>query len=203
MPENADLDIDSAENEEIDEQETDLEENENEDENSESESDDSEKEPGEEELGDKGKKALASMKAKLKAEKTKRLAAEKRASDAESGDDDDAAKQQRAADEAAFAKANARIVKAEVRAAAGGKLADPLDALNFIDLDQFDVDEDGDVDQEEIAEAIADLLKKKPYLAAQSGGPKTPKPDRSQGARGKGGRSTADQFSDAMGSFFR
>lgn len=201
MPENVELEADSESNVDIDIQEAELEDVELED--SENNSDDTEQESDEGELGDKGKRAIDAMKAKLKTEKAKRLAAEKRAAELESGDDDDAAKIQREADSTALAKANARIVKAEVRAAAGGKLTDPLDALNFIDLDQFEVDENGDVDQGEIADAIADLLDQKPYLAAQSGGPKTPKPDRSQGARGKGGQSTADQFASTMGSFFR
>lgn len=148
-------------------------------------------------LGDKGKRALDKMKAKLKSEKAARVAAESRVAQLEGGDDENA-QQQREAEAAAIAKANAKIVKAEVRAAASGKLADPRDALNFIDLEQFDVDEDGDVDQEEIADAIEDLIRRKPYLAAQSGTTKTPKPDRSQGARGKGSRSVEQQFSDAM-----
>ncbi len=96
-----------------------------------------------------------------------------------------------------LAKANRRILRSEVKAAAAGKLADPNDALHMLDLDQFEVDDDGNVDEDEIATAIADLLEKKPYLAAQSG-PKAPKPDRSQGARGAGAASTAQQFADAI-----
>jgi hypothetical protein len=146
-------------------------------------------------LGDKGKRALDNMKSKWKNERTKRQEAEQRLAELEAGDGDDS--KQRAADAAVLAKANQRIVKAEVRAAAGGKLADPVDALNFIDLDQFEVGEDGDVDQEEIAEAIEDLIRRKPYLAAQ-GGTSRPKPDRSQGARGKGTSTPAQQFAAAI-----
>lgn len=146
-------------------------------------------------LGDKGKRALDTMKSKWKTERTKRQEAEAKLAALESGDDDDS--KQRTADAAALAKANQRIVKAEVRAAAAGKLADPVDALNFIDLDQFEVGEDGDVDQEEIAEAIEDLMRRKPYLAAQ-GGTSRPKPDRSQGARGKGSSTPAQQFAAAI-----
>ena len=76
----------------------------------------------------------------------------------------------REAEQAATAKANARILRSEVRAAAAGKLADPKDALRFLDLDQFEVDEDGEVDEDEIADAIEDLVKRKPYLAAAQGG---------------------------------
>ncbi|EOM78060.1 hypothetical protein DW322_11250 [Rhodococcus rhodnii] len=153
---------------------------------------------GADELGDKGKRALESMKSKWKSERTRRQQLEARVADLESkdGDDDDASRQ-RAADAAALAKANSRIVRAEIRAAAAGKLSDPADALSFIDLDQFEVGEDGDVDQDEIAEAITDLVRRKPYLAAQSGTGR-PKPDRSQGARGKSTATTADRFASAI-----
>lgn len=73
---------------------------------------------------------------------------------------------QRVKDEALSA-ANQRILKAEVRAAAAGKLNDPQDALRFLDLSGFEVGPDGDVDGETVAAAIDDLLKNKPYLAAQ------------------------------------
>lgn len=65
--------------------------------------------------------------------------------------------------------ANGRILKAEVRAAAAGKLADPADAYRFLDLTKFEVDDDGNVDEDDIADAIDDLVKKKPYLAVQDG----------------------------------
>lgn len=119
-------------------------------------------------LGDKGKKALDSMKAKLKAERERRKLAESERDQLKTkpeGEPD--ADQIRAdADRAATAKANKRIVRSEIKAAAAGKLADPRDALAFIDLDQFEVDDDGQVDEDEIADAIDDLLKNKPHLAA-------------------------------------
>lgn len=68
---------------------------------------------------------------------------------------------------AALAKANDRILKSEVKAAAKGVLADPQDAYKFLDLDSFEVDDDGNVDEGAIASALADLVKSKPYLAAQ------------------------------------
>lgn len=151
---------------------------------------------GEDELGDAGKQALDRMKAKLKAERAARLAAEAKLN--ETTPADDAERIQREADAKAAAKANARILSAEVRAAAAGKLSDPSDALTFIDLSQFDVDDDGSVDQDEIASAISDLLTKKPYLAAQ-GGPKSPKPDPSQGEGGRGAATAADRFAQQVG----
>lgn len=82
-------------------------------------------------------------------------------------------------------KANARIVRAEVKAAAGAKLADPGDAVRLLDLDQFKVDDDGEVDAKAVAAAIDDLVKAKPYLAANSGGKggKGGAPDLGQGRR--------------------
>ncbi|MFJ6659703.1 hypothetical protein ACIQNG_25620 [Streptomyces sp. NPDC091377] len=120
---------------------------------------------GADQLGDKGKRALDAMKGKLKSERARRRDLEQRlAAAAPAGGDDAVAK----ATAAATAAANARILRAEVRAAAT-RLADPRDALRFLDLSKFEVDEDGEVDAEEIADAIEDLLKNKPYLAAQSG----------------------------------
>ena len=122
-------------------------------------------------LGDAGKKALDAMKARYKAERDARKAAETAlaaAQDAKTGDDAAAAmaKAQRDAEAAATTKANQRILRSEVRAAATGKLADPKDALVFLDLEQFEVGTDGDVDPDEIATAIDDLIKARPYLAA-------------------------------------
>jgi hypothetical protein len=66
-------------------------------------------------------------------------------------------------------QANERVLKAELRAQATGQLADPADALAFIDLSQFDVADDGQVDGDALNEAIADLLKRKPHLATPTG----------------------------------
>src|SRR5699024_6854796 len=77
--------------------------------------------------------------------------------------------ERRKVEEAALNKANERILKAEVRANAAAKLADPADALRFIDLSEFEVGSDGEVDAGAISAAIDDLLKSKPYLAAQGG----------------------------------
>ena len=84
----------------------------------------------------------------------------------------------------AMSAANKRILRSEVRAIAKGRLADPADALVYLDLDEFEVDEDGEIDSEAIEDAISDLLKRKPYLAASSGEKFRGGAD--QGARGKG-----------------
>lgn len=125
---------------------------------------------GADKLGDPGKKALDTMKAKLRAEKAKRIAAEGERDTLRNGakkDGEPTADEIRAeARQEATGKANARIIRAEIRAVAAGKLADPKDALIHLDVSTFDVDEDGEVDSDEIAEAIDELLKNKPYLAA-------------------------------------
>lgn len=115
-------------------------------------------------LGDKGKRALASMKGKWRSEREKRKALEERLAEKDGADEAEQARRKAEAD--ALSKANSRILKAEIRAAAKGRLNDPKDALTFLDLEQFEVGEDGEIDPEEIEEAIEDLLKAKPYLAA-------------------------------------
>lgn len=130
-------------------------------------------------LGDKGRKALADeRKARRDADKARKAAearvAEMEARQAAGAQQDDAqqaAEQaRRDAEAAANAKANGRILAAEVRAAAAGKLADPSDAARYLDLSEFEVSDDGAVDQAAIAEAISELVKKKPYLAATAQG---------------------------------
>ncbi|MER8262728.1 hypothetical protein ABT007_00870 [Streptomyces griseus] len=115
-------------------------------------------------LGDKGKRALDSMKGKWRSERDRRRELEKQIADKDAGDEADQAL--REAERAALSKANARIVRSEVKAAAKGVLADPGDAYKFLDLGQFEVDDDGNIDSDEIAEAIETLVKNKPYLAA-------------------------------------
>jgi len=64
----------------------------------------------------------------------------------------------------ALSVANARIVKAEIKAAASGVMQDPDDALAHIDASTFDVDDDGNVDTKAIAAEVQRLVKSKPYL---------------------------------------
>jgi hypothetical protein len=132
--------------------------------------------PDPEGLGDAGKRALA-------AEREARKAAEKRAKDAEIERDRlkqaSESEQEKAVREAAEearteerTKANLRILRAEVKARAGTKLADPDDAVRLLDLDALEISDDGEVDTEKIDKAIERLLKAKPYLApgAKPGG---------------------------------
>lgn len=122
-------------------------------------------EEGAGQLGDEGKRALDRMKGKWHSERDKRRELEAQLAAKNSGGDD-AEQARRKAETDAVAKANGRILRAEVKAAAAGKLADPADAYKFLDLDQFEVDDDGNVDSDEVADAIDELIKNKPYLAA-------------------------------------
>lgn len=131
--------------------------------------DDADDDPdGADQLGDPGKKALASMKDRLRKERERRKAAESERDQLKGagGNADDPERIRNEADRAATAKANQRIVRSEIRAAAAGKLTNPRDALAFLDLSKFEVDEDGQIDEDEIADAIEDLLKERPYLGA-------------------------------------
>lgn len=152
---------------------------------------------GAEALGEPGKKALDAMKAQRKAALDAKRAAEAELEELRAQlAAKDKTPEQQALDEArnegrkeAKATSDERIVRLSVKAAAAGKLADPSDALAFIDLKQFEVDDDGEVDSDALNDAIADLLKKKPHLAAgkpnpfQGGGDggakQPPKPDES------------------------
>ncbi|MCA1569763.1 MAG: hypothetical protein LC798_05460 [Chloroflexi bacterium] len=136
-----------------------------------------------EELGDAGQKALEAFKSRARAAEKAQKLADKRATDLEArlAQFDEASKTEQekaieaarkeaatAATAEATTRANRRILTAEIKAAAGTKLADPADAVRLLDLDSFDVDDDGEVDSNSIASAIEDLLKAKPYLAADA-----------------------------------
>lgn len=132
---------------------------------------------GSESLGDAGKKALAAMKerekaARARARELEREVAELKAaieSKDKSPDEQAIEAARREAEAAALARANERILRSEIKAAAAGKLADPEDAFRYLDLADFEVDESGNVDATEIVDAIHELLERKPYLSAQGG----------------------------------
>lgn len=129
---------------------------------------------GEETLGDAGKKALDAMKTRVKeAEKaTKALKADlakRDAADAMRGKPADEQALEAAKAEArteANKKANDRILRADLKASATGKLADPADAALYLNLDDFTVTDDGETDSDALNDAITDLLTRKPHLAA-------------------------------------
>lgn len=151
-------------------------------------------------LGDAGKQALDRMKAERKAAR-EQAAAEKARADALQAKLDgkeaehQAEQQKRQVEADALAKANARIVRSEVKAAAKGVLADPADAYKFLDLDKFEVGDDGEVDDKAIAAALDDLISKKPYLAVQDG--KRFQGTADGGARKESSKSIDDQIAEA------
>jgi hypothetical protein len=151
-------------------------------------------------LADKGKQALDRMKAErnqAKADLAKYKAlgldpdklqeligkseTDKQAAEAE--------RVRREAESAALAKANDRLIRAQVTLAATGKLANPAIALRLLDLSSFDVDDDGEVDATAIVAAVDELLAKEPYLAQgeskrfQGGGDQGPKDSPGGGAQ--------------------
>lgn len=86
-----------------------------------------------------------------------------------------------AAQAEAEAKANERIIRAEVKAAAAGKFADPSVAVRLVDLSLITVDANGDVDEDAIAEQFEEILEKTPALAAKA--KRKPKPNEGQGKK--------------------
>jgi len=132
-------------------------------------------------LGDPGKRAIDSMKAKLAAERLRAKAAldELAALKApKAGEEKTPEQWQSEADARAMTKANERVLKADLKLAAKDFLIDPTDALLNLDLSQFEPDATGEFDADDIAEALKDLVARKPHLgklAAQSGGPRVPK----------------------------
>ncbi len=153
-------------------------------------------EPDEEEdkpLGPKGQKAYEATKAKLRTERARRQAAEAKLAEKDKPADDKPDPEQ-----AAMARINRRVLRADVKAAATGKLADPTDALSLLNLDQFEADADGEFDQDEIAEAIDDLITRKPHLAAAQGGGKRFQGGGDGGARKPANKPITDEQLKAM-----
>ena len=128
---------------------------------------------GEDTLGDPGKKALDAMKQSRNAaiRELKDTKAELEAIRAEkelAGKSEDEQKLElarREATEQALAQANERILRSELRLAAKGKLADPADAQLYINLAEFDVNDNGEVDTDALESAIDELITRKPHLA--------------------------------------
>lgn len=133
---------------------------------------------GQDQLGDAGKKALDAMKVKWQKERDERkaLAAENATLKAATSAKDEAKKDEPTADqirEQGRKEARAESLREraldKVEAKAAKQFADPEDARallagkvdKFIDGDELDLDA--------ITEALEDLLKKKPHLAATAG----------------------------------
>lgn len=85
-------------------------------------------------------------------------------------------------------------LSASVARHAAGKFADVEDAIRLLDLDDADIfDEDGKVDNDNLKQALTDLLDRKPHLAASPVG-KKPAGDADAG-KGKGGSQSLEDMS--------
>ena len=122
-------------------------------------------------LGPSGERALEAVKAKERATR-----AELRALKAEiaalktpkEGDETPEQVRERIRQDVAR-EFNERLVRAEVKATASAMFADPEDAVAFLNVGDFDIDADGNVDASDIEDALKDLLARKPHLAKQGG----------------------------------
>lgn len=89
------------------------------------------------------------------------------------------------------AKAVRTAVASKVEALAAKDFADPEDAAGALDPAAY-VDDDGAIDSDAIKRDLADLLKRKPHWARPDEGPRSPRPDRTQGSSGNGNRTSSD-----------
>lgn len=113
-------------------------------------------------LGDPGKRALNSMKERWRKERAARIEAERKLAES-NGDSEDTVRDEIRRE--VLSEANQRILKAEIRGRATALLQDPADALRYLDLDEFDVGDNGEVDDDELTAALQELIESRPYLA--------------------------------------
>jgi len=136
--------------------------------------DDQDDPDGADKLGDAGKKALDAMKSKWQSERDRRKALEQELATlkAQQGKDDDQPDPEEIRKQA-HAEARAEVLRDraldKVEAKAAKSFADPEDARALLASRVDEFVDDGKVDVEAIEEALDDLLKKKPHLAAQGG----------------------------------
>ena len=122
-------------------------------------------------LGDAGRKALdAERKARRDAEALAKRQADEldKLRTSQLDENERAIKEARDAGRTeALTSVNRKLVEAEARAAAAGKLANPALAARLLDLDQFVPSDGSDIDGDAIAAAIDELVKAEPYLGVQ------------------------------------
>lgn len=132
--------------------------------------DDDQDDAGADQLGDAGKKAIDRMKVKWQRERDARKALEAKIAADNKPKDGDQVDPQKIRDEAK-AEATAEALKDramdKVEAKAAKLFADPEDAVALLASRVDDFIDDGKVDIDAIVEALEDLIKKKPHLAAQ------------------------------------
>ena len=109
--------------------------------------------------------------------------------DAQKSDSERLNEQLTAAQERA-AKAVRTAVASKVEALASKDFADPEDAAGALELADY-VDDDGVIDTDAIKRDLAELLTRKPHWARADNGPRSPRPDRTQGSSGNGNRTPA------------
>lgn len=143
-------------------------------------SDDDSDDDDDKKLGPKGERALAAEKEKRRKARAAQQKAEKDLADARAEierlkggkDDNDADDRKDAtATEAkeAEARANTKIVRAEIKALAADTFIDVSDAVRELDASKYEVDEDGElVDVDDLKDDLAEVLKNKPHLAKKS-----------------------------------
>lgn len=137
---------------------------------------------GADDLGDKGKKALDTMKARWRAEQARARAAEAKlaARDAPKEGEELTPEQIKAAAKAeALAELRAPLFQTQAKSAALALgFNDPADALLLVSATDFEVGSDGTFDAEELNDKLSEVLAAKPYLAKthQPGQPGTPAP---------------------------
>lgn len=110
--------------------------------------------------------------------------------DAQKSDAERLGEQLTAAQERAT-KAVRSAVASKVEALAARDFADPEDAAGALDLASY-VDDDGVIDTVAIKADLVELLKRKPHWGQPDEGPRSPRPDRTQGSSGNGNRTSSD-----------
>lgn len=119
-------------------------------------------------LGDAGKRALESERESRKEAEARAKAAEKALRDASTEHERAIAEARAEARREILEEANSRLLRAEIKAAATGKLANPELAVRLLDMSTFKVADDGTVEVKAITTAIDKLLESDPYLKAST-----------------------------------
>jgi len=146
-------------------------------------------------LGDAGKQALDRMKAKVKAERDKRVAAEKALADSKKPSDDEKPDLDKIRAEARAEADTAALrdrVMDKIEAKAGARFAIDTEDVAAMLMRRHDIEDfldGGKIDISAITEALDDLLEKQPRLAVTQGDEKKFKGGADGGARGKASKS--------------
>lgn len=130
------------------------------------------------------KAEVLKIKEALRKERKARRDAEQKANAKPEGDPEKEREQLRAE---VMKEANGRILRSEIKAVAAGMLSNPELAPRLLDLDEFEVDAEGNVPVDDIKSALEDVLKQNPGLGIEKrkaksgpdfkGGGKPDKPD--------------------------